>query len=169
MRATHVVADVAAACALFSGLLGGTVRRPPVTAMEPGSGPSRQRDPSAAQPRSGASPARANDLVVLDVTWDAPLVVRLVGPANPGLVPPAVARWLAGSPGRLHHLAFALPTAHAGAPVAPAPLAVADGDLPLGVLPGDGAVAVVPPEANLGLRLVLTHPAPRPGGARRCR
>lgn len=169
MRATHVVADMAAACALFAGLLGGTVHRPAGTAVEPGSGAGYQRDGSVAQPGSGADPAHASDLAVVDVTWDAPLAMRLVGPAGPGPVPPAVARWLAGAPGRLHHLACALPTAHAGAQIADATLAVTDGDLPLGVLPGDAAVAVVPPEANLGLRLVLTRPTPPPGVTRRSR
>lgn len=137
-RVTHVVADVTAATSLFGGLLGGAVR--PVV----GEG-------------DGAGPASAG-LAVLDVTWDAPLALRLVGAADPERVPPAVAEWLAGAPGRVHHLVFSQ-VGPASVDGLDAPATGADGAaLPIGVLPGDGAVAVVPPEANLGLRLVLTRP-----------
>jgi catechol 2,3-dioxygenase-like lactoylglutathione lyase family enzyme len=157
VRATHAVADLAAATALFGGLLGGSVR--PAAAGEPG---------------------QATATAVVDVNWDAPLGLRLVGPAQAHQMPPALSEWLRGAPGRLHHLVFSQPAAGAGAAAAgaeaaagdagalasgapapaPAPAPAGGDSLPLGVLPGDGAVTVVPPDANLGLGLVLTGPRP---------
>jgi catechol 2,3-dioxygenase-like lactoylglutathione lyase family enzyme len=80
------------------------------------------------------------------VRWDGPLSVRLVAPdpteKDGG---DAVAGWIGGRPGRLHHVAFVQRRTpdrdtQAGVP---------------GLLPGERVTAVVAPEANLGTRLVL--------------
>jgi len=132
IRATHVVADIDAAGALFVGLLGGQARRRP-------------------------SP----DTTVIDISWDGPLSLRLVGPAQPGHLSPRLASWLAGRTGRLHHVVFAVPPALTldgvttpGLAGGPDPLH----DMPavdlIGVLDSDRAISVVAPEANFGTRLV---------------
>lgn len=148
VRATHVVADLDAATTLFGGLLGGTVRPAAGTA--------------------GESTAAAGTAAV-DVTWDAPLGLRLVGPADARRVPPEVGEWLRGAPGRLHHLVFSQAGAVTGARRDGTAAPAGDGELPLGVLAADRAVAMVPPEANLGLGLVLADAVPRSGTAPRSR
>lgn len=128
VRATHAVSDLAAAVDLFVGLLGG-----------------RPSPPLA----DGTEDRAASDLEVVDVSWDAPIVVRLVGPRHQASPPPPLAAWLGGAPGRLHHVAIAC--ADPGAVPGAVPL---DGT-EIGVVPGDAAAAVVRPEDNFGLRLVL--------------
>jgi len=154
LRATHVVADLDAALRLFCGLLGGRPRRAPAT---------------------GAG------LAAVDLAWEGPLTLRLVGPADPTAPPPALRSWLGSRPGRLHHLAFREPVP-AGASGSPPFLAVGDADdlgagtadglvvdrtddlaagtAALGVLPEDGHWVTVPPERNLGTRLVLLRTSP---------
>lgn len=138
LRATHVVADIEAAGALFVGLLGG-------------------------QARHRSSP----DATVIDVSWDGPLSLRLVGPAQPGHLSPALASWLGGRTGRLHHVVFAVPSTLTldGATI---PGSAADpdrlrgvlaGDL-IGVLDSDRAISAVAPEVNFGTRLVYTASDP---------
>lgn len=127
VRATHVVADVDRAVDLFGGLLGG---------------------------RTTGTTAEDGTVTVVDVAWDAPLGLRLVGPTAGHPLAPDLARWLHGAPGRLHHLVLDCPdpTAVPGA-VPP------EGPVP-GVLAGETVAAVVPPEQNLGLRLVLGRTNP---------
>ena len=72
----------------------------------------------------------------VELAWPGPGRVRLLEPASPAS---AVAGWIGDRPGRVHHLAFACDE----------PAAV-----PGAVAQGDGQWEV-PPEANLGVRLVL--------------
>lgn len=151
VRATHAVADLDAAVELFAGLLGGTLLR------------------------RTAAPG----LDVVDVTWAAPLALRLVGPTHPGTLPAALAQWLAGTPGRLHHVVFSCPdpgSVPGAAALSPGGGSHRRGDgsrqgepglrgpddelLAAGLSPVDGAAAVVAPEDNFGLRLVLTSATP---------
>jgi len=131
VRATHAVPDLAPALALFEALLGGSVLA------------------------RGSAPDGTWDFV--DLAWAHPPALRLVSPAassSPGAgagagagpgAGPALREWLGRRPGRLHHLAFAVPTADgkggAGGGAA--------------ILPADGAVEVIEPDRNLGTRLVL--------------
>jgi hypothetical protein len=133
VRATHAVADLAPALALFEALLGGSVLA------------------------RGSAPDGTWDYV--DLAWAHPPALRLVSPATstssradvgpgPG---PALQGWLGRRPGRLHHLAFAVPGADA---TGGAGAGGAGGAVPA-ILPGDGAVEVVEPDRNLGTRLVV--------------
>lgn len=72
----------------------------------------------------------------VDLAWPGPGRVRLLAPSDDSS---PVAAWIGDRPGRVHHLAFAAddPTSLTGA-------------RPL----GDGTVEV-PPEANLGVRLIV--------------
>lgn len=139
VRATHVVGDLQQALDLFAGLLGGI---PTWAAMS------------------------EHSAVVVDLAWaDAPLGLRLVGPPAAGPVPAALTEWLRGAPGRLHHVVFSCPDPFAvpdACPLAAGDPAKPDSTATLGVLPEDGALALVPPAANLGTRLVLTVAPPGP-------
>lgn len=131
LRATHVVADLPGAVSLFAGLLGGRV-----------------------EGRSGDEAG----LEVVDLAWAGPLGLRLVGPVEPAAPPSVLVSWLDGAPGRLHHVVLGCPDPAAVPGAVPLPVP-AGGEL-LGVLPEDGAAAVVPPGENLGLRLVLSRTNP---------
>jgi methylmalonyl-CoA/ethylmalonyl-CoA epimerase len=80
----------------------------------------------------------------VDLSWGGPLLLRLMTPvAGPsGGEGSGLAEWIGSRRGRLHHLAFSAeePSALVGA-------------RPLG---GNGTRFEIPPEENLGLRLVLT-------------
>ena len=130
VRVAHAVADLDAALALFGGILGGTVVRHPDS-----------------QPGVAAATVR----------WDGPLELRLVTPTR---ADGALAALLEGRPGRVLHLAFALP---AGAPL-PADAAPGPGAGQPGLLEGDRLLGVVAPEDNLGTSLVLLSPAGGDGG-----
>jgi hypothetical protein len=83
----------------------------------------------------------------IDLEWDGPLGLRLVAPAgDPGGSP--LARWMAGRPGRIHHLE----------------LAVAEPSGIEGTTEVDGAWEIAP-EDNAGLRLRL-HRVERVGPGR---
>lgn len=137
---THAVADLDAGRDLFVGLLGATVT---------GEG---------AVPDHGAGGWRW-----VELGWTGPLRIRLVA-AEAADRPGTVGAWLGNRPGRLHHLAFtgvasdvvaALGTA-AGAAARRVP----------GVVPGDpDPDAVVEPDANLGVRLVLASAGAAAAGA----
>ena len=128
VRITHAVADLAGSLTLFEGLLGATV-------LAEGAGPE-------------------GSWRYVDLAWARAPQLRLVAPAEGA---PVLDDWLGRRPGRLHHLAFAMPAAVDGswpeegggssANPSPAPSA--------GVLPADWATAVVEPQDNLGTRLVL--------------
>lgn len=126
---THAVSDIDAALALFGELLGGRVDRV--------------------------------DSATAVLRWDGPLAIRLVSPSPPGDPQPAgparaLAEWIGGRPGRLHHLAFTVPPS--GEPV---PEADGGGRDPVpGVLPGEHVGRLVVPEDNLGTRLVLLDASP---------
>ncbi len=173
VRATHSVADLAAGEALFAGLLGGAVAARSTSA----DGRTLAVDLAWRGPLGlrlvGPAP-RAEAPHTQPPGSEAP------GSEAPGSEAPgseaALRSWLGGRSGRLHHVAFACaaPDRVTGAvalhPVG-APLAAGDGTalvgVPacdpvdrLGLRDGDGAVAVVPPEANLGTRLVLCRTNP---------
>ena len=131
LRVTHAVADLAAALALFEGLLGG------------------ERGARAVGPDGSWE--------CVDLSWPGPPALRLVastgqGDAGPGTVD----EWLGGLPGRVHHLAFSTPDSDG--PAAPTrsdgPKPPALATVP-GVRPADQARQVVEPTDNLGTRLVL--------------
>jgi len=130
VRATHAVAELDRALELFEGLLGGTVDA------------------------RGAAPDGSWEFA--DLTWAHPPVLRLIAPTPAAPATAPLPAWLGGLPGRLHHLAFAVPDLHAatatGSHRGPAQATA-------GVLAADGAVRVVEPEDNLGTRLVLTVPS----------
>ena len=75
----------------------------------------------------------------LDFGWPGPGRIRLVSPMMVDGGSSPWAAWLGGRPGRVHHLAFA----------------VADPSAVAGAAPGEDGTWIVPPEANLGVRLVL--------------
>ena len=129
-HATHAVSDLEGALGLFGGLLAGAVDR-------------------SAEPRA--------DYEEATVRWAGPLALRLI---SPSAADGEVAEFLGGRPGRLHHLAFAVPVGAALSPdVAPVPPrgipGVHDDDRPLGV---------VAPADNLGTRLVLLDATAADGG-----
>jgi methylmalonyl-CoA/ethylmalonyl-CoA epimerase len=76
-RVTHVVADLAAARALFGDLLGGDI-------VDEGS---------------------VDGIDWVDLRWGGPLGLRLAGASEAG-APGPVADWLGGLSGRVHHIAF---------------------------------------------------------------
>ncbi len=78
------------------------------------------------------------------VRWSGPLAVRLVAPTGHDST---LRAWMGNRSGRLHHLVFAQHGPHAGD---------GDPDVP-GVLPGEKLRRVVPPDANLGTRLVIVQ------------
>src|SRR4051812_14599785 len=90
----------------------------------------------------GQEVARGDDEAAhwIELRWPGPGRVRLVTPASPSPANP-VAAWLSSRSGRVHHLAFQTsdPGAVAGA------IALA------------GGAWEVPPEANFGVRLVLSE------------
>ncbi|HLN43430.1 MAG TPA: VOC family protein [Acidimicrobiales bacterium] len=137
LRVTHALADLGTGLALFEGLLGGR------------------------RTAHGDAPDRTWEFA--DLEWPGPPTLRLVAPhpevpGTPGADP--LRTWLGALPGRLHHLAFAVPGDQHGAgdpgPFDPAgfrPRA----DVP-GLFPTDGATLVVEPQDNLGTRLALVRP-----------
>lgn len=142
----HAVARLDEGLALFAGLLGGT---------EVGRG-------------------EEDGVVWAELRWSGPLGLRLVAPADDGLTNP-LASWIGGRSGRIHHLHLtaAEPDSVTGArpsglpsvlssPPLSAPLAssVAPGSPRLDRSPSSASPLEVPPEANLGLRLVLTQAEP---------
>jgi len=145
VRATHAVADLTSALALFHDLLGGRLLR-------------RATSPDGAW-------------ACVDLSWPGPPILRLVAPADPPSPGPvggqpaggggtghALAAWLAGRPGRLHHLVVACsdPAAVAGAAPARA--------VPGWVASDDGPAWVVEPDRTLGTRLVVVAtPTDAPG------
>ena len=126
---THVVADLEGAIELFGDILAGTVERHPV---------------------------HPPDVDTATVRWPGPLALRLVAPTAGGA---AVAAFLGGRPGRLHHLAFLLDGPPVPADAATSPPA----DVP-GLLEDEHAVGIVAPEDNLGTGLVLLRPGGDDGG-----
>ena len=90
LRATHAVADLDAALALYAGLLGGRVEH------HHSSGPSSWR--------------------AATVRWTGPLALRLVAPTSGDM---ELLAWLGGRPGRLHHLVVAQPGVATRTPSAP--------------------------------------------------
>jgi hypothetical protein len=124
VRLTHAVASLTVGLALFERLLSGR-------AVDRGTAPDGSWE-------------------YVDLMWDSPPVLRLVAPASPVVGPDgdALAAWLGGRGGRLHHLAFSTPSATGP-----------DGSLPARAVPGLGEAElpawVVEPERNLGVRLVV--------------
>ena len=108
---THVVADLDQGAALFRDLLGGATL-------------------AEGELEGGCH---------LDLGWPGGGRVRLVAPAPGDDGSSPWASWLAGRPGRVHHLAFTVAS----------PAAVPD------AIPARDGTWVVPPERNLGVRLVL--------------
>ena len=124
LRVCHVVAELAPARALFGDLLGGEV---------------------VTERRGGATTS-------VDLRWDGPLGLRLVGPSDPGR-PGPLTGWLAGRPGRLHHIELEVeePWGVPGAVPAASAVVVADH-------PEHGGLWEIDPVDNLGLGIVLTPP-----------
>ncbi len=141
----HAVADLDGARALFVDLLGGTV-----AAEGAGPGPSPSTGSGASQP------AGSGGWRYVELTWSGPLRIRLVAPEAGG-APNPVDAWLGGRAGRLHHLAFTGVTADVVAGLGGAAHShTGTGPVP-GVIPGDPEpAAVVEPDDNLGVRLVLS-------------
>ncbi len=125
LRATHVVDNLDDALDLFAGVLGGQAHPAP--------------------------PGHGGELDAVDLSWDTPLVLRLVG--APRAEHPLRA-WLAGRPGRLHHLVFAVAD--------PRPVGgdAQPGGEEIAALADEELLAVVPPDRNLGTRLVLVRTSP---------
>jgi hypothetical protein len=120
-RVTHAVADLRSAITLFGALLGGEIEDRGIHGGEEW----------------------------IDLRWDGPLALRLVAPASSSPAP-ALTEWLAGGPGRVHHLDLAAedPGGLAGARPVPAGLP--------GLAGSEGRPRwVIDPEDNLGLRLVV--------------
>ena len=133
VRATHAVADMASAMALFHDLLGGRLLR---------------RATSSDHTWESA-----------DLSWSGPPTLRLVAPVgseSPG--DSALVAWLAGRPGRLHHLMVSDtdPATVAGAVPAAAVAGWAPSD--------DGPAWVVEPDRNLGTRLLVVDGPTRGAG-----
>ncbi len=123
---THAVADLDTGLALFEGLLGGR--------------------------RAGQGVAPDGSWTWVDLRWLGPLAVRVVAPAAPRRSP--LTDWLGPLPGRLHHLAFEVPS--------DAPMATDGAGTEVGVpgvLAGDARARIVEPADNHGTRLVLYGPA----------
>ena len=119
-RVCHVVADLAAAEDLFVGLLGGEV----------------------------VDGGTAAGLRWMEVRWSGPLSLRLVGAADPGVDGPVHA-WLAGLPGRVHHLSLETEEPGAVPGAAPATSAIAR------LWSGTEELWEIPAEDNCGLGIVL--------------
>jgi len=123
----HAVADLDEGLRLFAGLLGGRELR---------------RDDS---PEGGWRS--------VTLGWGGPLAVRLVAAGSGGKGNEALAAWLGGRRGRVHHLAFAQPGRRE-----PSRPGLA------GVTPDQEPFDVIDPEDNLGVRLVVSRtPPPGPG------
>lgn len=75
----------------------------------------------------------------LDLAWPGPGRIRLIGPAAGDGGSSSWAGWLGDRPGRVHHLAFT----------------VVDPSVIDGAEPAGDRTWIVPPERNLGVRLVL--------------
>jgi len=122
-RVCHVVADLPAARALFCDLLAGAV-------VDEGAG-------------DGAR--------WVDIRWSGPLGLRLMAAIDP-TAPGPVADWLAGLPGRVHHIVVETeePEAVPGARPATAGLAT------LGAGSDADGVWAIPAKENAGLGIVLT-------------
>ena len=118
----HVVADLVSARALFEGLLAGE-------AVAHGS-------------RDG------HDWI--DLRWDGPLGIRLIGPSEPGPTE-ALTRWLTGRGGRVHHIELAVdePWSVPGAVPATSPLATSGHPV------DDDTLWEISSTGNSGLGLVL--------------
>lgn len=118
---SHAVADLDSAVSLFAGLLGGE-------AVGEGS---------------------LDGVRWIELSWSGPLGLRLLAPVDDRPSTP-LGTWLAGRPGRVHHLDFsaAEPEGIAGAVPTEDHLAMAGSDTDL-------VAWEVPPEDNGGLRLVV--------------
>jgi hypothetical protein len=133
---THAVADLDVGLALFEGLLGGR--------------------------RVGSGVSDDGTWAFVDLEWQGPPGLRLIAPTPPAQsgsgAPPAtpLATWLGDLSGRLHHVAFALPSDGGDAVWGAPPV-----DVP-GVLRIEGPGRVIEPDDNLGTRLVVLDPAPNP-------
>jgi catechol 2,3-dioxygenase-like lactoylglutathione lyase family enzyme len=142
VRVTHAAADLETALALFGGLLGGRVRR-------------RSSDNAAGWKFA-------------DLEWSGPPALRVVSPiaSVESASADALRSWLGGRPGRLHHLAFSLPSAASAvqqrATTPPASSVSTGTHVPAMVAP-DVAIRVIEPDDNLGTRLVLLEER-APGG-----
>jgi catechol 2,3-dioxygenase-like lactoylglutathione lyase family enzyme len=151
LRIVHAVNSPERALLLFRDLLGGEVRE-------------------VDQPEEAKTAA-------VELTWDAPLEIRLVWPAPRdsarATANPTLRDWLAGRDGAMHHLTFQMPTLggagpdprppSVGTPTSPAlpahPPRGRDDPSLAGEDPGS-RVLVVEPDSNLGTRLVLLYGAP---------
>jgi hypothetical protein len=118
LLATHVVADLEVATALFVVLLGGEI----------------------------TAEGGEDDHRWMELSWGGPMGLRLVHPTGPS--PSPLGDWLGGRSGRLHHLEFQVDDA------GEVPGARPD-EVALGANRDRGAIWVIPPEENEGMRLVL--------------
>jgi catechol 2,3-dioxygenase-like lactoylglutathione lyase family enzyme len=131
LRAVHAVADMDEALAIFRDFLGGTV--------------------------TGRSGADDGSWVTTDLAWGGPLALRLLAPGNGFEQGTALAAWLEGRRGRLHHLAFS----QAGDQSTSRSSARSGTSHP--VVPGadqNATSEVIDPSANFGTRLVIEHAWP---------
>jgi hypothetical protein len=122
---THAVSDLGAATLLFVELLGGEV-------VGEGSRPGLQW---------------------MELAWPGPLGIRLVSPTGSSTDGP-VSDWLAGRPGRIHHLLVEVEEPGGVSGARPIDRWLADS----GITPDGDALWEVAPADNFGLRLVLHEP-----------
>ena len=89
----------------------------------------------------------------VDLTWGGPLDIRLVAPDSPS-AGDQLLEWLDGRPGRVHHLELGVEEPQGLPGVRPArpgePAAIIDA--------GPARQWVIEPQANAGMRLVITDP-----------
>jgi hypothetical protein len=96
---------------------------------------------------------RANGLAWVDLSWRGPLCLRLVAPDEPSGAGP-LAEWLDGRPGRIHNLHLSAEEPEGIPDARPVGL----DELPSPIGPGTGRRWVVEPQANHGMRLVVSEP-----------
>jgi catechol 2,3-dioxygenase-like lactoylglutathione lyase family enzyme len=130
LHVTHAVRDLDSTLGLFHELLGGAV--------------------------TGRARAPGGTWESVDVAWAGPLTLRLVAPTSGAGPTTPLRTWLGDRPGRVHHLAFALPGPGPAVDDFPARddggTATTDTELP-GVTAWP--VQVVAPDDNFGTGLVL--------------